>query len=65
MTMCKLKTYTTIYVQCGSRFVGDNVQAFSARQAQEILNNTGRKHMKVAKMTFTHQQVRQFFVTNK
>ena len=47
MTMCKLQTYTTIYVQSGSRFVGDNVQAFSRKQAQEILDNTGRGHMKV------------------
>ena len=36
-----------MYTQSGSRFVGDNVQAFSKKQAQEILDNTGRKHMKV------------------
>ena len=40
-------SWTSVYIQAGSLFVGDTVIAPTKQEAQEILNSTGRGHMKI------------------
>ena len=39
--------YTSFYFKAGKKYDGDRVRAISFKDAQRILNESGRKHMKI------------------